>query len=131
MKYRWLAILALGLSTLASAQISGSDAAKNWLSLVDNGNYLGSWGETALIFQQQVSSQRWAEALIKVRKPLGAVLTRKEIEATSHNSLPGAPAGQYLIVRLKTDFANKPQAIETLSLQLQDGQWKVAGYFVK
>lgn len=129
-KYCLLALI-MSFSMLSHAQGSGGDAAKNWLLLVDNGNYLGSWGQTALIFQQQVSAKQWSDALKKVRKPLGKVMSRTEIETSAHNGLPGAPPGQYLLMRLRTDFANKLQATETLSLQMQDGQWKVAGYFVK
>jgi hypothetical protein len=46
-------------------------------------------------------------------------------------SLPGAPDGDYDIVRFNTEFANKHGAVETVVLTREAGGWKVDGYFIK
>jgi hypothetical protein len=47
-------------------------------------------------------------------------------------SLPGAPDGQYVVIKYDTTFANKAAAVETVTpMREADGSWKVSGYFVK
>lgn len=126
-----LIFFVLCTSLSISAGDTGEQAAQRWLALVDTGNYSGSWGQTAIIFQKQVSSPEWAAALNKVRTPLGKVLSRKVSSSSRRSSLPGAPNGQYLIVHLNTDFEKKPKAIETVTLAKAGSHWRIAGYFVK
>ena len=46
--------------------------------------------------------------------------------------LPGSPEGEYVVIKFKTGFENKGYAVETLiSKKEKDGQWKVAGYYIK
>jgi len=46
-------------------------------------------------------------------------------------SLPGAPDGQYVVLRFETSFDNKAKAIETVTPMLDDGTWRVSGYYVQ
>jgi len=47
-------------------------------------------------------------------------------------SLPGAPAGQYVVLHYKTAFANKKSAVETvIPLLDKDKKWRVSGYYIK
>jgi hypothetical protein len=43
----------------------------------------------------------------------------------------GVPDGNYAIVQFRSAFQNKAAATETVSLMLDNGKWKVAGYFIK
>ena len=46
--------------------------------------------------------------------------------------LPGAPDGQYVAIQFTTPFENKRVAVETITPMLEDdGDWRVAGYFIK
>jgi hypothetical protein len=51
---------------------------------------------------------------------------------TSANTLPGAPDGEYVVFQFDTSFERKEAALETVTtIHEADGQWRVAGYFVR
>lgn len=108
------------------------DAASAWLALVDVGEHGRSWDEAATLFRNAVPKNDWERSLDGVRRPLGKVLSRKLATATPTESLPGAPDGQYVVLRYETSFENKKTAIETVTPMLdQDGDWRVSGYYIR
>lgn len=107
-------------------------AAKAWLSLIDNGNYSGSWKDAAAYFQAAVSEQSWKSSLRAVRKPLGKLVSRNMLKSQESSSLPGAPDGKYFVMSFKTSFEHKKSAVETVTFMLdKNGKWSAAGYFIK
>jgi hypothetical protein len=116
----------------AGEEKAAVSAAETWLSVVDGGNYSGSWNEASAYFQAAVTEQNWTASLQGVRKPLGKLVSRKIVKTQEVNSLPGAPDGKYVVMSFKTTFAQKKSAIETVTFMLDtDGKWKAAGYFIK
>jgi hypothetical protein len=66
------------------------------------------------------------------RGPFGDVKSRELKDAKYATSLPGAPDGAYVVIQFKTSFANKSDAIETITPMKDDkGAWRVSGYFIK
>ena len=115
-------------SPTESAQpAAAADAARQWLRLVDAGDWRASYDATAGSFRAVNTLDLWTSVSQDVRVPLGAVTSR---EALSEESIPGGPRGLRL-VRFRTSFANKPAATETLSLAREDGAWKVGGYYIE
>lgn len=110
---------------------AATDVANSWLKLVDSGKYQASWDDTTKQFQKTISKQGWARKAAAVRSPLGAVRSRKVRKATYTTSLPGAPDGEYVVLRYDTSFEHKKSAIETVAMSLEQGKWKVAGYFIR
>jgi Protein of unknown function (DUF4019) len=107
-------------------------AAERWLSLVDAGQFAQSWQSAAEYFKAAVSEAQWKASLDTARKPLGSLISRKRKSAKYTKSVPGAPDGEYVILQFDTTFANKKEAVETVTPMLEkDGKWKVSGYFVK
>jgi hypothetical protein len=54
------------------------------------------------------------------------------MSSTFARALPGAPDGEYVVVKYRTRFEHKEQAEETVvPMRDRDGVWKVSGYFVK
>jgi len=102
-----------------------------WLELIDNGDYAASWDQAAPYFQRAISSSQWQEALSKVREPLGQLVKRELNESTYHDSLAGAPDGDYYVITLNTEFADKQSAVETITVIKVDEQWRAVGYFIK
>lgn len=98
-------------------------AARQWLALVDEGRWDESWKATGASFRKLNTSKVWADVSQKVRVPLGAVVTRTLI---GHENLPAPPRG-YEVVKFRTSFANKPDAIETVTLDREEGGWRVVG----
>ena len=114
-----------GQDTQLRAAIS---AAQQWLAFVDQGQYAESWSATGSLFQANMQQERWVQTLTGARTPLGTVVSREVAGSELRASLPNAPPGQYAIVSFATNFQNKPDIIETVTMIDEGGQWKVVGY---
>lgn len=111
---------------------AAQSAVSAWLALVDVGKYDASWDAAASLFRQAVPKETWRRQVGAVRKPLGAMVSRKPRSAQYTTRLPGAPDGKYVVIQLDTAFKNKRGAIETITPMLdRDGTWRVSGYFIK
>ncbi|MDE1938052.1 MAG: DUF4019 domain-containing protein [Alphaproteobacteria bacterium] len=127
----FFALLLPASAVAADTAAQATDSAKAWLALVDAGNYAQSWSETCALFQDHVTQAQWATAAKAARGPLGALISRAVAKATPANTLPGAPDGQYVVVQFHSKFANKADAVETVTMMMDGGSWKAAGYFIK
>jgi DNA-binding CsgD family transcriptional regulator len=99
------------------------DAARQFLLLIDQGRWDDSYQATGDSFRKLNSAAVWAQVSEKVRPPLGAVISRTLI---GQENLPAPPAG-YEVVKFRTRFANKANAVETVTLDREDGHWRVVG----
>jgi DNA-binding CsgD family transcriptional regulator len=137
-----LMTLALGLLALAAlpqlasapssqaptaAKVASSaeviDAARQWLMLGDQGRWDDGYRATGSAFRKANTAQVWASVSEQVRVPLGALMSR---DLLSQQYLPAPPNG-YEVVKFRTRFANKAEAIETVTLEREDGGWRVVG----
>jgi hypothetical protein len=105
--------------------------AREWLKGVDAGEYAKSWRDAAPVFQAAVSEDKWVAMVASVRDPLGKVESRQVVNAQFTKSLPNAPAGEYFVLQFQTAFANKPEAVETVTPMKTATGWRVSGYFIK
>jgi hypothetical protein len=116
----------------AAQKTAAQKSAEQWLALVDASNFAESWKTAAGYFQAAVSQNQWEQTIAAVRKPLGDLVSRKLKSANYTKSLPGAPDGEYVVMQFDTSFANKKEAVETITPMLDaDGTWKVSGYYIK
>lgn len=116
----------------SAAVEQATKAADAWLKLIDGGKYGDSWDQAASLFKDHVTAERWAQMVGAVRKPLGALVSRKVRLAQYSTSLAGAPDGQYVVIQYDTSYENKKSAVETVTPMLdKDGQWRVSGYFIR
>ncbi len=107
-------------------------SATSWLQLADNGKYGESWDSAAAVFKKAISRDKWQQAMKQVREPLGKLLSRKVKSATYTTTLPGVPDGEYVVIQFETSFANKKNAVETVTPMIdKDGKWHVSGYFIR
>lgn len=133
-----IVIIGLALFSLQVIAVAGSSeeqakaAAKEWLALVDAGNYQESWESAAGFFKNAVSQEKWQQQMAAFRQSLGKTTSRKLKSAKYTKTLPGAPDGEYVVIQYKTSFAKKKSAVETVTPMLDnDGKWKVSGYYIK
>ncbi len=106
--------------------------AAEWLALVDAGKYTESWEQMAPHFRKEVGKRKWKSEIQKIRQPLGKLSERKLKSAEYSKELPGAPEGEYVLLRYESAFEHRPSAEEQVILVLgQDLIWRVAGYSVK
>lgn len=107
-------------------------SAEEWLDLIDRSEYTNSWLEAAPYFQNNITAEQWDKTLRGVRLPLGKTISRELRTREYATSLPGAPDGDYVVIRFKTSFEHKQSAIETITPMLnRDGEWKMTGYFIR
>ena len=62
-----------------------TNAAEAWLRLVDAGFYDRSYADTSSYFKSRISERKWIEKVASVRRPLGAVISRK-VQATQYTT---------------------------------------------
>jgi len=131
-----LAVMAILTASLLMAQDAKTKAAQkgaeSWLAVVDKADYPGSYDQASTMFKAAVTKDDWTQKVRAARGPLGKVVSRKLQSAEYMTSLPGAPDGQYVVIKYDTSFENKKSAVETVVSMLdKDGQWRVSGYFVR
>ncbi|WEF35247.1 DUF4019 domain-containing protein [Pseudoduganella chitinolytica] len=108
------------------------EAAERWLAQVDAGNYAASWRDGAAPFRAAVPQQQWESAMRQSRAALGSVGDRALKSATFTRTLTGQPDGHYVVIQYTTQFANKQQAVETVTpMREADGSWRVSGYYIQ
>lgn len=104
----------------------------SWLSLTDTKQYASSWESSAALFKTAISKDDWVQTLSAVRSPIGTLRSREVASANFSTSLPGAPDGEYVVFQFSSSFENKASALETVTaMKDSDGEWRIAGYFIK
>lgn len=115
------------------AEVAALEASLAWLELVDNGQYAASWRETAPVMQEAINTSDWVGQLQRVRDSLGAAVEREIRSATWTTELPEAPPGEYVVIVFLSTFAeaNVPYREIITPMLLEDGQWRVSGYYLQ
>lgn len=131
-----LTVVLLTTATAVAAEEAtvqeGVVVAESWLKLIDKGEIKESWAVAAESFRQTVTEEQWAQEISRVRNPLGRPIFRKVEVAKYETALPGAPAGQYIVVVFKVLFEDGSWAVETVTpTKDPDGEWRVAAYLIK
>jgi hypothetical protein len=131
-----LLLLAVGNAGVAHAQDARTTTvqavARDWLALVDRGDYAASWNAAGAKFRLSITTERWSAAVKSVRTPIGPLTRRTMLTTSFADSFPGAPKGDYAIVVFRTSFEKKDQGQETVTLEHEgDGRWRVIGYTVR
>lgn len=111
----------------AQAETPAAQSARQWLEMGDASDWKGSWAATATSFRKVNTLGLWTSVSQKVRVPLGALVSRTLISA---DEVPTPPKGN-TIVKFRTRFANRANAVETIALVREDGIWKVVGCYIE
>lgn len=110
---------------------AGKETTLEWLNLNDRENYRESLNSTSEILRSKINAQAWLALMDSQRKPLGRVITRQLEDGNLTYDPPGLPAGTYMWIKFKTTFANGASGVETVTLHLENGAWKVLTYGIK
>lgn len=111
---------------VALAEAEVETAARDWLSAVDRGDWAVSYETTGSAFRKLNTLAAWQAASEDARVPLGAVVSR---EATAFEWIAAPPHG-YRLIRFRTDFAERKSVVENVTLEREDGKWRVVGYVI-
>jgi hypothetical protein len=107
-------------------------AAQTWLAMVDKGQYEQSWETASAYFKSMVTREQWVSQVAAVRNPLGNLISRDLKMHQYQKTMPGAADGEYYVLSFNAVFENKASAVETVTVMKdKDGQWRLAGYFIK
>jgi hypothetical protein len=112
-------------------EAAAARAAEAWLKLIDSGQYGASWDEASSTFRKAVPRASWEQKAAAAREPLGKVLERKLAAKQLAHELPGAPDGTYVVLSFDTRFEHKERGHETVTMMLEDGKFRGAGYFIR
>lgn len=108
--------------------ILATQIAEQWLALIDQGKFAETWTHTSRYFQTNMPQDKWVQTLTGAQQQLGKATNRQLTGREARTDIPGAPAGQYILVGYATDFERKPGLLETVTFIQEDGGWKVVGY---
>lgn len=114
-----------------TTQSSPSDAevesaARAWLEAGDAGDVQKAFDMAGESFRKVNTAAGFADATRQARVPLGAIISRELSEIRYLN----APPHGFKEVVFTTRFANRERAVETVTLQKEDGAWKVVGIMI-
>lgn len=99
------------------------DRARQWLALLDAGRWDESYRLTGTAFQKLNTLEVWTSASEHARAPLGAMVARTLI---GQENLPAPPFG-YEVVKFRTRFVGKADTVETVTLERENGSWRIVG----
>jgi hypothetical protein len=100
--------------------------------LVDQGEIDESWRQAASMFKAAVTAEHWRTAVKAAQAGIGKPVSRRLKSKQYVEQLPGAPDAEYVVIVFDTSYEKKKNGTETVTpMKDTDGQWRVAGYFVK
>lgn len=105
--------------------------AMEFLQLIDAEKYAESWQMAAGLMKEKVAEKDWVEKLTKARTLSGEVLERAEKSVTYSPSAQDSPEGEYISLIFDSKYQRAESVSEYVTVMLEDGHWKVAGYFIQ
>lgn len=113
-------------SATRSEAEAAARSAERFLELIDAGRWPESYAATGAEFRRLNTLQAWSEVSARVRPPLGKVLTRNLV---TNEYVPAPPQG-YQLVKFASSYADGTNQIESVSLEWEDGAWRVVGIVI-
>ncbi|WP_083003296.1 DUF4019 domain-containing protein [Halomonas sp. GT] len=127
-------LVAILLSLVPYAQASAQTAeaaALAWLESIDSGEVEQAWETSSSLLKTPLSPNMLRRIIELARHEFGAVESRRKVQVSHYQSMPGAPDGDYMVFIFHTRFENKARGIETVTPHLENGEWRVSGYYVQ
>jgi hypothetical protein len=115
----------------AADELAAQRQALGFLGYLDQGRYADSYAYTGMLIRTQLDRDAFSTQIQKTRVGTGALQSREIIDAAYTTTLPGAPEGQYVVLHYHVSFANRQDAVETLTLAFAKGYWRIVGYYIK
>ncbi len=115
----------------AADELAAQRQALGFLGYLDQGRFADSYAYTSMLIRTQLDRDAFSTQIQKTRVNTGALQSRELIDSAYSTTVPGAPEGQYVILHYHASFANRQDAVETVTLAFAKGYWRVAGYYIK
>lgn len=115
-----------------SPEVAAADqAARSWLTLVDEGNIEDAWASAANVFQVSISPQRLKAAIGDGRRGLDSLAARTLVGFRHVTNPSNAAPGEYVVLQYRLRGSPAWSALETVMPRREKGAWRVAGYAIK
>lgn len=117
------------VTTVAGAEATDAAAARaaeDFLKLIDESRWAESYAATGSQFRKVNTLEVWTKVSERVRRPLGKVLTRNLV---TNEFVPAPPEG-YQLVKFASSYADGTNQVESVSLEWEDGAWRVVGIVI-
>lgn len=114
------------VSDTPSEAEAAARAAEGFLELIDESRWAESYAATGAQFRKTNTLKVWTEVSERVRPPLGKVLTRDIVR----NEFVPAPPNGYQLVKFASSYADGTSEVESVSLEWENGVWKVVGIVI-
>jgi hypothetical protein len=105
--------------------------AMEFFQLIDADMYAESWQMSAGLMKERVTEKDWVEKLTKARTLSGPLVERKEKDSSYSTTAVDSPDGEYISLIFESRFQRAESVDEYITVMLDDGHWKVAGYFLQ
>ena len=115
----------------AADELAAERQALGFLGYLDEGRFADSYAYTGMLLRARADREAFTAQIQKARAGTGALQARELIDAAYNTSVEGAPQGQYVILHYHSNFANRQDTVETITLALAKGYWRVDGYYIK
>jgi Protein of unknown function (DUF4019) len=120
-----------GADPHAAEELAAERQALGFLGYLDHGRYADSYAYTGILIRNQLDREAFATKVEQARANTGTLQSRELVDAGYTTSVPGAPQGQYVVLHYHSSFAKRPDTLETLTLALAKGYWRVDGWYIK
>jgi hypothetical protein len=115
----------------AGEESAAQRQALGFLGYLDEGRIADSYDYTGMLLRAKLDREAFTAQVQKLRAGTGALQARELIDANYNTSVEGAPQGQYVVLHYHSNFASRPDTVETMTLALANGYWRVDGYYIK
>ena len=119
------------IKATTTRQLSQSDQAKlqklteGWLSLLDTGKYDESWDQLSQRLKNRFTKEAWSNVIHTFLDRTGKLKSRK-LRSVVYSD----PDAEIVAVDFESSFGKVATGSETILLQLENGEWKIASYTV-
>ena len=124
-------LLALSVHAQAATTEAAEAAALAWLEAIDQGEYEQAWEKSSPLLKTPLSPTMLQRVVSLARNDLGSVESRRRIRISQYTSMPGAPRNDYKEFTFQTQFTNNQRVVEVVTPHLEEGTWRVGGYYVQ
>ncbi|MGB8378714.1 MAG: DUF4019 domain-containing protein, partial [Rhodanobacteraceae bacterium] len=100
------------------------------LSEFDAMDYEAVWARTSTYLRSLISHSDWPKAISAYRSGMEKLRERTFDSFGFSDTLDGAPPARYALLTYRSNFGEQ-KGREKIVLVLEDGEWKLAGYFVR
>ncbi len=105
--------------------------AMEFLQLIDAEKYAESWRMAADLMKDRVTEKDWVEKLSKARILSGTLIERQTEDTSYSTSAKDSPEGEYISLIFSSKYQKAESVSEYVTVMLDEGHWKVAGYFIQ